>query len=76
MKKLSLALCLILVSTASWAVKAYPEPTVVTQSDGSQLTVIGYGGSGDKLFEKSHAFASPVTVARNTIYPIPNIQIN
>ena len=43
MKKLSLALCLILVSTASWAVKAYPEPTVVTQSDGSQLTVIGYG---------------------------------
>lgn len=33
----------MLISTASWAVKAYPEPVVVTQSDGTQLTVIGYG---------------------------------
>lgn len=48
----------------------------VTLTGVKRITVIGYGGSGDKLFEKSHAFASPVTVARNTIYPIPNIQIN
>ena len=43
MKKLLFTLCLMLISTASWAVKAYPEPVVVTQSDGTQLTVIGYG---------------------------------
>ena len=43
MKKLLLSLCLMLTAVASWAVKAYPEPIVVTQSDGSQLTVIGYG---------------------------------
>ncbi|MBR5688890.1 MAG: M6 family metalloprotease domain-containing protein, partial [Prevotella sp.] len=43
MKKLLLTLCLMLTAVASWAVKAYPEPVVVTQSDGSQLTVIGYG---------------------------------
>lgn len=43
MKKLLLTLCLFLVAVATWAVKAWPLPVTITQPDGTELTVIGYG---------------------------------
>ena len=45
MKKLSLLIVFIFAALATWAVKAYTLPVTVTQSDGTQLTVIGHGGS-------------------------------
>ncbi|MBR1469929.1 MAG: M6 family metalloprotease domain-containing protein [Prevotella sp.] len=43
MKKIILILSLVLTAATSWAAKVYPEPVTVTQSDGTQLTIIGYG---------------------------------
>ena len=43
MKKLLLTLCLCLVTVATWAVKAWPLPVTITQPDGTELTVFGYG---------------------------------
>ena len=43
MKKIFLLLCLLAVAVSSHAVKAYPFPVVITQKDGTQLTIIGHG---------------------------------
>ena len=43
MKKIFLLLSFALTAIASWAVKAYPEPVVITQSDGTKLTVVAHG---------------------------------
>lgn len=44
MKKLVLSLCLLLtVAISANAAKANSEPAVITQSDGTQLTVFGFG---------------------------------
>ena len=43
MKKIALFLFAMMLSTATWAVKAYPFPFTFTQADGTQLTVIGHG---------------------------------
>ena len=43
MKKALTTLVFALLATTSWAVNAYPHPITVTQKDGTQLTVIGYG---------------------------------
>ncbi len=43
MKKLILLACCSLLSMTTWAVKADPTPVTITQSDGTQLTVMGYG---------------------------------
>jgi len=43
MKKLLFALCFLLAATSTWAAKAYPVPVTITQSDGTQLTIIGHG---------------------------------
>lgn len=43
MKKLLLILSLVLIATTTWAAKAYPEPVTITQSDGTQLTIMAYG---------------------------------
>lgn len=40
MKKILFILTFILVSTASWAAKAYPLPITITQADGTPLTII------------------------------------
>lgn len=43
MKKLLLTLLVVLTTTVAWAVKADRTPTLITQSDGTQVTVIGFG---------------------------------
>lgn len=43
MKKIAVLLFAMMLSTATWAVKAYPFPFTFTQADGTQLTVIGHG---------------------------------
>lgn len=43
MKKALTTFVFALLTTASWAVNAYPKPITVTQKDGTRLTVIGYG---------------------------------
>lgn len=43
MKKFLLFFCFIALSITCKAAKAYPFPVVVTQKDGTQLTVIGHG---------------------------------
>lgn len=43
MKKLLLSCVLTLAATSSWAVKADPTPVIITQSDGTQLTIIQHG---------------------------------
>ncbi|MGI6223458.1 MAG: M6 family metalloprotease domain-containing protein [Prevotella sp.] len=43
MKKLLFFLCLFMTATYVQAVKVNPEPAVITQSDGTQLTVYAYG---------------------------------
>ena len=43
MKKLALSLCMLLMAIGSWAAKAYNEPAIVTQNDGTQLTVFVFG---------------------------------
>lgn len=46
MRRLFLFSCLIIVTLSTWAVSAYRLPIVVTQSDGTSLTIIGHG-NGD-----------------------------
>lgn len=43
MKRLLLSFCMLVIAIGTWAAKAQGEPVVVKQSDGTQLTVIGYG---------------------------------
>ena len=43
MKRTALLLTVMLMTAMAWAAKANQQPTVVTQSDGTQLTVILYG---------------------------------
>ncbi|MBO4825909.1 MAG: M6 family metalloprotease domain-containing protein [Prevotella sp.] len=43
MKKLVLFLFAMLISTATWAVKAWPYPFEVTQRDGTKVTLVGHG---------------------------------
>ena len=45
MRRISLLIVFIFAALTTWAVKAYTLPITVTQSDGTQLTVIGHGGS-------------------------------
>ena len=45
MRRISLLIVFIFAALTTWAVKAYTLPVTVTQSDGTQLTVIGHGGS-------------------------------
>lgn len=48
----------------------------VTVTNVKRLTVIGIDANGDKLFDVTHPFNSPVTAANNNIYNIPAIDIN
>lgn len=43
MKKSLLSCILALTASSSWAVKANPTPVIITQSDGTQLTIIQHG---------------------------------
>ncbi|MBR4388735.1 MAG: M6 family metalloprotease domain-containing protein [Prevotella sp.] len=43
MKKIFTYILLSLMSVATWGAPVYPGPAVITQSDGTQLTVLGYG---------------------------------
>ena len=43
MKKLFTSIIVALMSLTTWGVPVYPGPAVITQSDGTQLTVLGYG---------------------------------
>ncbi|MCR5130134.1 MAG: M6 family metalloprotease domain-containing protein [Prevotella sp.] len=43
MKKTILSICLMLCAISASAVKAFPEPIQVTQSDGTTLTVLAHG---------------------------------
>ena len=43
MKKLTTLFIVLLASLSTWGVKVNPEPAIITQADGTQLTVIGYG---------------------------------
>lgn len=43
MRKALITMLLVLIAVASQAAKISPFPVTITQSDGSQLTVIGYG---------------------------------
>ncbi len=45
MKKILSLLFAAMLSTAAWAVKAYPFPVVITQVDGTQLTIVAHGDS-------------------------------
>ncbi len=43
MKKLFTSIIVALMSLVTWGAPVYPGPAVITQSDGTQLTVLGYG---------------------------------
>lgn len=43
MKKLLFISSLMLIAATTWAAKADPKPATITQSDGTRLTVLGYG---------------------------------
>ena len=43
MKKILLALLATFMSMPFWAIKVQPGATVVSQSDGTQLTIVGHG---------------------------------
>ena len=43
MKRLLLVLFAVVMTTAIWAVRVDRTPALITQSDGSQVTVIGFG---------------------------------
>ena len=43
MKRVIASIAIAMCVVASWAVKADPTPTVVTQPDGTQLTIIVHG---------------------------------
>lgn len=43
MRKAFIILCLLTIAVSNYASKVYPFPVVVTQKDGTQLTIIGHG---------------------------------
>ena len=53
MNKLVLVALSLFISIASWAVKVNHEPAVITQSDGSKITVYAYGDADNHWYTTS-----------------------
>jgi len=73
MKKLILTLLVVLTTTAAWAVKTDRTPALITQSDGTQVTVIGFG---DANFHWYTTTDGVLLYKEGTDFYIANIDVN
>ena len=73
MKKLILTLLVVITTTAAWAVKTDRTPALITQSDGTQVTVIGFG---DANFHWYTTTDGVLLYKEGTDFYIANIDVN